>query len=182
MHNINLLPWRENRREYRKKKFLISLGLSFAAAALIILIVDRFIYSKFDIQQNRVKFLQRSMDQINREVTNIDAIKKNELEVKKRMETIRGLQWDRPVLVRVFDEMAQITPDGVYLKQLAMKNTNVKLVGVADSNNNVSTLMRNISKSKWFGTPTLTAVRKVIIDGQRVNEFDLSFIQTKPEE
>ena len=38
MANINLLPWREERRQLIKKQFLIILGASVAVAALLIML------------------------------------------------------------------------------------------------------------------------------------------------
>ena len=62
-----------------------------------------------------------------------------------------------------------------------MHGNTLKLVGIAESNNQISALMRNFDSSEWFSNPNLTAVRKVSADGERQNEFDLTILQTTPD-
>ena len=48
------------------------------------------------------------------------------------------------------------------------------LVGYAQSNARVSTLMRNIESSPWLTTPELVEIKSVPLDKQKVNEFTLN--------
>ncbi|OED43237.1 hypothetical protein ACH42_10750 [Endozoicomonas sp. (ex Bugula neritina AB1)] len=96
------------------------------------------------------------------------------------MRVLQGLQGNRPVSVRVFDQLAKVVPKGVYFKKVTMEGQVLKLVGVAESNNQISSLMRNFNSSDWFSDPNLTAVRKVLVSGGRQNEFDLTILQTTP--
>ncbi len=45
------------------------------------------------------------------------------------------------------------------------------LVGYAQSNARVSTLMRNIESSPWLTSPELVEIKSVPLDKQKVNEF-----------
>jgi len=50
----------------------------------------------------------------------------------------------------------------------------VKLLGYAQSNARVSTLMRNIEASPWLELPELVEVKANSVDKRRVSDFDLN--------
>jgi type IV pilus assembly protein PilN len=76
--------------------------------------------------------------------------------------------------------MVRQLPDGVYLRSLKQVGTKVTMVGYAQSNARVSTLLRNIDASPWLTRPELVEIKSVPLPGARdkdarVNEFTLSF-------
>ena len=48
MAQINLLPWREERRQALKKEFLVTVALVLALAAGVVLMADRIVASQID--------------------------------------------------------------------------------------------------------------------------------------
>jgi type IV pilus assembly protein PilN len=69
-------------------------------------------------------------------------------------------------------------PEGVFLRSIAQKGMRVQLLGYAQSNARVSTLMRNIEASRWLGDPELIEVKAAALDKRRVSEFTL-FVSLK---
>jgi len=49
----------------------------------------------------------------------------------------------------------------------------IQLLGYAQSNARVSTLMRNIESSRWLGSPELIEVKAGAVEKKRVSEFNL---------
>jgi type IV pilus assembly protein PilN len=66
-------------------------------------------------------------------------------------------------------------PEGVYLKSVTQKGLSVNLLGYAQSNARVSTLMRNIESSPWLANPSLVEVKASTVEKRRVAEFNLNF-------
>jgi type IV pilus assembly protein PilN len=66
-------------------------------------------------------------------------------------------------------------PEGVYLKSVTQKGLAVAVVGYAQSNARVSTLMRNIESSPWLSNPGLVEVKATTLDKRRISEFNLTF-------
>ncbi len=182
MAKINLLPWREELREQRKKIFAAVWGCTVLLAGAIIFVSDLFISDLVDSQQRRNQYLQNEINVLNKKIAEIKNIKEKKVMLLERMAVINGLQGNRPVIVRVFDELARIVPEGVYFKTLTINNDVLSMVGVAESNNRVAAIMRKIDSSPWFAEPNLTAVRKINEDGERLNEFDLTFRKASPDE
>jgi type IV pilus assembly protein PilN len=181
MARINLLPWREQLREERKKEFLTVLGLIFIAALLLVFLGDRHLNGKIDHQNARNQLLRNEIAVLDTRIAEIDQLQARRTQLLDRMKIIQDLQGNRPIIVRVFDELARTLPDGVYFTAAAMEGANISIRGGAESNSRVSNLMRRMDASDWLTAPNLTAVRAVTRgELEQANIFDLSVRQTEP--
>ena len=81
------------------------------------------------------------------------------------------------MIVRNFDELVRVLPDGAYYNALSRKGNSVSISGLASDNLDVSTLMRNIDQSLWFGEPQLS---KVDSSSGVEKRFNLSVVVVKP--
>ena len=176
MSKINLLPWREEQRELSKKVFLSTLGGFTVAAVIIIFGIDIQITDLINAQNKRNQYLSTNILKLDEKIKTIHDFKKRKDILLGRINIINGLQADRPIIVKVFDQLARIMPKGIHFKSLQIKDKEFSLVGIAESNNRVSALMRNLDFSELFSNPNLTAVRKLNNNGELLNEFDLTFI------
>ena len=95
------------------------------------------------------------------------------------MELIQALQGNRPVIVRIFDEVARSVPDDLYFKTLKVTGNKVQVTGVASSNNRLSALMRRFDASEWFQDPSLV---KVESRSQGVNQFEIIMTRVDPQD
>lgn len=178
MAKINLLPWREELRKEKQKNFLIGLGVTVAIAAVLVFVQDMRLNSAIENQQSRNQFIQQEIATLDAKIKEINELKKKKKELLARMKVIQDLQGNRPVIVRVFDELVRQLPDGVYFTSLSMKGDMITIQGVAESNNRISGLMRQLDESDWFARPDLKAV-KALKSGEG-SSFDLTVQQTAP--
>lgn len=180
MAHINLLPWREERRQEQKKEFLMILGAVAAVGVLLVLLVGQVYNGMIDHQRSRNNYLQGNIDELNRQVKEIAELDKKRRELIDRMKVIQELQGNRPIIVRLFDELVRTLPDGVYYETLNRTDGKVDIRGVAESNNRVSSLMRNFDRSGWFDKPNLTAVKAFPEFGEQASRFQLSVMISTP--
>ena len=178
MARINLLPWRDELRRVRQKNFLIALGITVAIAAVLIFVRDLTLNASIAEQRSRNQFVQTEISTLDGKIKEINELKKKKKELLARMEVIQNLQGNRPVIVRVFDELVRVLPDGVYFTNLSMKDNRISIQGISESNNRISKLMRQLNESDWFDNPNLTAV-KARKDGDG-STFDLTVTQIAP--
>ena len=80
------------------------------------------------------------------------------------MRVIQELQGNRPIIVRILDQLVRTVPDGVFYSSLNARNKAISIGGIAESNNRVSSLMRRLDASDWLENPNLDAVRAAILD------------------
>jgi type IV pilus assembly protein PilN len=93
------------------------------------------------------------------------------------MQLIQDLQGNRPVIVRVFDEMARVLPEELFFKDIKVQGRNFIINGLASSNDQISTLMRNFDSSSWFTNPNLQDVKA---NKGGYNSFNMLVTQTRP--
>lgn len=180
MARINLLPWREELRKERKRQFMVVWCATMLFGIALIFIGDLRINNNISYQKGRNQYLQHQIAQLNEQISEIKDLRTKKEQLLERMRVIQNLQGNRTVIVRIFDLVARVVPEGVYFKEVTLEKKRLSLVGVAESNNRISALMRNFDKSAWFTEPNLTAVRKVSENSQRWNEFDLTVRQINP--
>jgi type IV pilus assembly protein PilN len=173
---VNLLPHREERRKRARQHFFVVAGGTAVLGALIVVAMHGFYAAKIDNQKNRNQFLKSEIVKLDKDIAEINNLKEQIQALLARKQVIETLQADRAQTVRLLDQLVLQTPDGVYLKSVNQKGLRVNLVGYAQSNARVSTLMRNIEASPWLEAPELVEVRASnTADKKRVSEFTMNF-------
>ena len=184
MARINLLPWREQLREERKREFFVLLLGVVIIAAGILFLVDRSFRNDIRYQEGRNDFLRREIMVLDARIAEINQLKEQKQQINSRMEVIQGLQGSRPVIVRIFDELVKTLPSGVYFNTLTRVENRLEIEGIAESNNKVSELMRRLDDSPWFSSPSLQQISAASADAnseQRVaNAFSLTLMLDEP--
>jgi len=174
MAQINLLPWREERRQELKKEFLITVGLVLALGVGLLLLADRVVDSQIQYQKSRNQYLVDNIKVLDEQVAEIRELQKKRNQLLDRMRVIQELQGNRPIIVRVLDQLVRTVPDGVFYTGLQTKDKTITIRGVAESNNRVSSLMRRLDASDWLASPNLDAVRAAPEYGDQANTFNLT--------
>jgi type IV pilus assembly protein PilN len=183
MARINLLPWRAWERERRQKEFLTNLGGILVSGAVLIFCAGLMFDRSVEHQNDRNQFLQRHIDDLDKQIAEIRDLKKTKDELLSRMRVIQELQGNRPIIVRVFDEMVRTLAKGVHYRELSMEGPNLAVKGTAESNNRISNLMRNLDTSEWFAQPNLKSIKEDPTNsdyGEQASTFDLTFVQVSP--
>lgn len=180
MTRINLLPWREELREERKKAFIQALVFVLIVAGGLVFLAGTVIDGNIDTQNARNARLQEEIQVLDGRISEIRTLEQQRRDLLARMQVIQNLQGNRPVIVRIFDELVQTLADGVFYNSLRVAGTGVSLEGVAESNARVSALMRNLDGSEWFVNPNLRGLREAPEFGSQASRFTLTVTQTLP--
>ena len=170
---INLLPHRAERRKRARQHFYVLAGGTAIVGALIVFAVHVFYAKKIDAQDESNAFLKSEMAKLDKEIAEIDELKGKIQALLARKQVIETLQNDRAQTVHLLDELVRQMPEGVYLRSLSQKGLRVNIVGYAQSNARVSSLMRNIEGSTWLERPELVEVKAATVDKRRISEFNL---------
>jgi type IV pilus assembly protein PilN len=181
MARINLLPWREERREERRKRFLLALIGVVVGSIGAVLIADQVITAAIERQVARNDYIGKQIAVVDERIKQISELKAHRQQLVERMRIIQDLQGNRQISGRIFDQLARTLPDGVYFTDVKMAGKTLSISGAAESNNRVSELMRNLDASDWFDAPSLNEV-KATTAGQvdQANTFELTVRQTQP--
>ena len=179
MIRINLLPHREAKRKQKQAAFAALMALGGLLGAALVLLVGGYNASQISIQNQRNEALKQANAELDKKNTKIASLKSEIEALKARQQAVEDLQGDRNQPVYLLDELVRQTPEGVYLKSFKQDGQKVLLNGVAQSQERVAELLRNLSgNSPWLERPDLTEVRAATLaqskTGRKVVEFTLT--------
>jgi len=176
MIRLNLLPHREQKRQARKKQF-ISLSISLAILGLaVVALVHVILTNRIDNQNSRNQLLKTEIAKLDEQIKEIDRLREQTQALLARKQIVETLQTNRTEAVHLIDQIVRQMPDGIYLRAVKQTDNRVTLIGYAQSNARVSTLMRNIESSPWLERPALVEIKAVQLPGGRANEFTLNLL------
>lgn len=167
MANIDLRPWREERRKERQKQFILILILVLAAAGFAGYTWNQTVQSQIQYQNSRNTFLEQRIADLDLKIAEIASLREQREQLIERMEVIQSLQGDRPIIVHVFESLVRATPDGVYFTSLGSEGNVINIEGRADRDLSISDLLRNLDASPWFSDAFLIDL-EAVTEGQNV--------------
>lgn len=181
MSRINLLPWREARRKELLTEFIVSIIVVALLGAAVWGGVHYYYLQLKEFQNERLALLDDNIKVLDDKIEEIKELKSQKERLLSRMRAIEQLQSNRPLIVRLFDEIIYAMPEGMTLTEVNQKREKITIKGLAQSNARVSSLMRSIESSDWIQNPSL----KVIKDNNQksetvINSFELTFSQVIP--
>ena len=179
MIRINLLPHREAKRKQKQAAFAALMALGGLLGAALVLMVGGYNASQISTQNQRNNVLKQANAELDKKISKIASLKSEIEALKARQQAVEDLQGDRNQPVYLLDELVRQTPEGVYLKSFKQDGQKVLLNGVAQSQERVAELLRNLSgNSPWLERPDLTEVRAATLaqskTGRKVVEFTLT--------
>ncbi|TXI20536.1 MAG: fimbrial protein [Nitrosomonas sp.] len=173
MIRINLLPHRELKRKAQQQQIAVLAGIIGFFGIAAIWIINSMIAGAIDYQNGRNQYLSDQIAILDKEIAEIQNIKASTNELLARKQIVESLQNSRSEVVHLMDQLARLIPDGVYLQSLKQVNDDINLIGFAQSNAWVSTLMRNLESSPYLESALLIEIKATTVNNARQNEFNM---------
>ena len=174
MIRINLLPHREEKREARRRQFMVLSVMAALLSFLLVFLGYTIIEGYIKAQEAKNSYLKKEIVELDKQIEEIKALKEQTQALLARKQVIESLQQNRAEAVYLLSELVKQMPEGVYLRSMKQSGAKVSLIGYAQSNARVSTLMRNIEASEWMERPELVEIKAVTVERRRLNEFNLN--------
>ena len=176
---INLLPHREAARKQRRDVFNVSMLAAFLVGGVIAGAIYLWFQARISDQQAQNRVLQSEITRLEGQIKDIAGLESEIAALRARQQAVEDLQADRNVPVHLMTELSKQLPDGVYVASMKQDNQNVTLQGVAQSNERVSELLRNLgNNTPWFSRPELVEIVSGTValsprDVKRVSNFTI---------
>jgi type IV pilus assembly protein PilN len=156
---INLLPHREAARKLRKDLFNLSLAGSALLGGVIAGGIFLWFQTQISVQQSKNQVLTSEIRILEGQIKDIAGLEAEIAGLRARQQAVEDLQADRNQPVYLLTELVKQLPDGVYIGSMSQDSQNVTLKGVAQSNERVSELLRNLANNTpWFTKPELIEI------------------------
>ncbi|QIL43069.1 PilN domain-containing protein [Acidovorax sp. HDW3] len=183
---INLLPHREAARKRRKDAYQVAMGISFLVGLLIAGAIYTWFQGMIETQRERNAFLTTEIKVLENQIKEIATIEDEIAALRARQKAVEDLQADRNLPVHMLNELVKQLPDGVYITSLKQADQVVTMTGMAQSNERVSEMLRNLAdNTPWISKPELVEIVAAQValtarDQRRVASFNLRFRLTRP--
>ena len=156
---INLLPHREAARKRQRESFYASLGASAVVGVLVATAMYLWYQGQISDQQSSNAVLQAENGRLDEQIKDIATLQSEITALRARQQAVEDLQADRNLPVHLLNELVKQLPSGIYINSLKQENQTITLQGVAQSNERVSELLRNLSaNSAWLSKPDLVEI------------------------
>jgi len=176
---VNLLPHREAARKRRREVFFVTLGIAALAGVMTCVAVYSWYQTQISGQQGRNAFLKSEITRLDNQIKEIAGLQQEIAALRARQNAVEELQGNRNMPVYLLNELVRQLPDGVYVSSMKQDNQVVLLTGVAQSNERVSELLRNLgNNSPWLTRPELIEITGGTVtlgarDQRRVSNFSM---------
>ena len=176
---INLLPHREAARKRKREAFYTALGASALAGGVIAGFIFLWFAAQISAQQDKNVVLQNEIKRLEGQIKDIATLQSEIAALRARQQAVEDLQADRNMPVHLLNELVKQLPDGVFVSSLKQENQVVSITGVAQSNERVSELLRNLgNNSPWLSRPELVEITSGTValsprDQRRVANFTM---------
>ena len=183
---INLLPHREAARKRRKEAFQVTMFLAVGVGLLVAALVYWWFQSRIENQQDRNAYLSSQIAVLDKQIKEIAGLEGEINALRERQKAVEALQANRNLPVHLLNELVRQLPEGVYISSIKQNGLQVEMKGVAQSNERVSEVLRNLSgNTAWFAKPDLKEIVASTValspkDQRKVVNFNLSFLLVLP--
>ncbi len=162
------------------------------ASAIVGLLIAGLIYWVLQTliadQQAKNGVLKAEIQVLEGQIKEIATIEEEIAALRARQKAVEDLQADRNLPVHLLTELVKQLPDGVYVTSLKQTNQSIEIKGVAQSNERISEMLRNLSNNTpWLSKPELVEIVASNValtprDTRRVASFNLRFQLVKSSE
>ena len=156
---INLMPHREAARKQKREFFFITLGIAALTGGLVCGGVYSWYQAQISGQRDKNTILKREITKLEGQIKDIAGLQQEITALRARQSAVEELQGNRNLPVYLLTELVKQLPDGVYITSMKQDNQLVLMTGVAQSNERVSELLRNLANNTpWFSKPELIEI------------------------
>lgn len=183
---INLLPHREAARKQKREFFFVMLGIAALLGGLICGGIYSWYQAQISSQKGKNLLLKREITKLESQIKDIAGLQQEIVALRARQGAVEELQGNRNLPVYLLTELVRQLPDGIYINSMKQDNQTVLITGVAQSNERVSELLRNLANnSATLYRPELVEITAANIslsarDQRRVSNFSMKVSLKRP--
>lgn len=177
LHQINLLPWRDEIRTQHKKRFvhLVILGVIIALAGQWA--VGTYFHEQQDKQQARLTYLKQYIALLDRQIQSLKVAEQEHKAILTRLDVVESLQLGRNKTTDFMNLMPELIPEGVYVDKIKMNGQEIEMSGISDSTARLATMLDNLERSESLES---VEMHSIVHNRKRFNKefqtFKVSFV------
>ena len=175
MIRINLLPVRQIKQRIRLRNEVIAFCLALLLLLGALFLGAGLLNQKITTLQQVVAQLNKKKDSYTPILNKIKKLARDKNALEAKIDVIKKLKKTSQIIVRVLDEVANITPSNrIWLKSMKQSGTRVDLDGVALDNRTIAQYMKSLKKSQFFSNAVLGNSSQITVANKKLKSFKLT--------
>lgn len=174
MIKINLLPVRAN----KKKETVLQQIILFCVvvAAIAVVVIALFFVKKIQISSanNEIKSANSKIAELKTKIGKLEELKTLKEEVKKKLDVLSLLRKNKSGPAQRLAALSDLTPDQLWLTSYSETAGDVKLSGIAYTEDLIAQYMKALESSNDYASVELIVSEQLEVAGTKLKKFDLS--------
>jgi len=181
MIEINLLPHREAKRAADLRQTFGILVLGVVLEVALIYMVHNDVKAAQSLVSQQVRQLEADIERYKPQERQVAAFKEKRGQLESKLDVIKGLDRARSGPVRLLDELANRTPERLWLTHLQTRGVTITVEGESLDNGLVADFLRSMNSSRHFINVDLDrTTRGAEVDGVKLVNFLITAELTTP--
>ncbi|NOH81673.1 PilN domain-containing protein [Vibrio sp. RE86] len=177
LHNVNLLPWRDELRARHKKRFLQLVLLGALLAFGLQWIAGNYLEQQSQQQYSRISYLKSYIGQLDKQIHALKKVEQEHKALLTRLSVVEQLQVNRNKTTDFMNAVPLLIPDGVYVDKIKMNGQRIEIAGISDTTSRLATMLDNLEKSAQLKNVEMhSIVHGKIRFGKKFQVFNVSFV------
>lgn len=177
---INLLPWREARREKQTRVFYgWVLGMLLLGGALAYGVLFAY-QQQLAAQQQRNTHIMNHIQRLDREIADVQRYQASAEQLDEQLQLFQSLQSERIKTVQLFNDLAASVAQGVVYQRVSRSGQRVRLSAVAGNERQVSEQLRQLETLPGLGVPVLSEVTGGQGASERMFQLEVRQVTERP--
>ncbi|UTT83706.1 PilN domain-containing protein [Vibrio pelagius] len=147
LHQINLLPWRDELRAQHKKRFIQLVILGILIAVMGQWAIGYYFQQEKARQQARLNYLDQYIGQLDKQIRALKVAEREHKAILTRLDVVESLQSGRNKTTHFMNLMPELIPEGVYVDKIKMNGQEIEVSGISDSTARLATMLDNLERS-----------------------------------
>ncbi len=175
MIKMNLLPYREKKKEAGVKRHGLVLGVIFGAVAvcsaalyIYVLVVNVDLEKKVLVAEGKLSVISKAAGEI-------DRVKNDRLILEKKIAIIKNLEENRLKPLLILDDLTASIPAGqIWFTNLSLSENDLRIEGTSRDNAAVAIFMKNAERLVHFKSVDLISSKQTMLGNIKLQFFTIS--------
>jgi type IV pilus assembly protein PilN len=175
MIEINLLPHREAKRVADLRENVAVLVLGLVVIGGVGLFMNGQVEGEMERARQTVQQMESEIARYKPQEAKVEEFKAKKAQLEDKLDVIDGLDAARTGPVRVLEQLANHTPERLWLTSLSTDSGQIKLKGNSLDNGVVADFLRGLNSSSYFVNVDLVKTgRGSTVGGVRLVQFEIT--------
>ena len=175
MIKINLLPVRAAKKKETAIQQVSIFCFTISLVALVVIVLYGLRLGQISSTKNDISTANAKINELKTKIGKLEELKKFKEQVKKKLDVLAQLRKNKTGPAQRLATLSDITPDKLWLTAYSESNDNVKLSGVAYTEDLIAQFMRSVQASNDYTGVELVVSEQKEVSGTKLKSFELAF-------